>query len=71
MRGKEFRLLITRFSAGNSGAEQTAEKLVFAQFCVRARLYRLLKNSICDRLVSGHDFSRADKPLIFGPPRGL
>jgi len=32
-----------------------------------ARLNRMRKNSGFERLVSGHDFSRAEKPLIFSP----
>jgi hypothetical protein len=35
-----------------------------------AQLYKLLKNSLSDSLVSGHDFSRADKPFIFDVPSG-
>src|SRR5271166_1966525 len=31
----------------------------------------MLKNSFPSSLVSGHDFSRADKPLIFDVPSGL
>jgi len=31
----------------------------------------MLKNSFPSSLVSGHDFSRADKPFIFDVPSGL
>ena len=35
------------------------------------RLRRLLKKSRCERFVSWHDFSRADKSFIFVIPSGL
>ena len=42
------------------------------QFKLRnGRLNRLLKNSFPIGFVSGHDFSRADKPFIFVVPSGL
>ena len=34
-----------------------------------AGLHRLLKKSHCERFVTGHDFSRADKSVIFNPDR--
>jgi len=37
------------------------------QLCIRARLHRPLKNSASESFVTGHDFSRADKPFIFLP----
>jgi hypothetical protein len=33
----------------------------------KSRLHRLLKKSSRKRFVTGHDFSRADKPFIFSP----
>src|SRR6516225_8403629 len=44
-------------------ASQAAEKL--GGLRVRARLYRLLKNSLSLCFVSGHDFSRAVTPFTF------
>jgi len=37
----------------------------------RAQLHRLRKNSFPSSFVSGHNFSRADKPSIFDVPSGL
>jgi len=34
-------------------------------------LYSLLKNSLWEGFVSGHDFSRADRRFIFVIPSGL
>jgi hypothetical protein len=39
----------------------------FVECLEGARLQRLLKESGFERFVSGHDFSRADKPFIFFP----
>jgi hypothetical protein len=36
-----------------------------------ARLHRPLKKSLLECFVSGHDFSRADKPFIFLPEPAL
>jgi hypothetical protein len=41
--------------------KQAAENLFRGARSVRARLYRLRKNSSGEQEVSGHDFSRADK----------
>jgi hypothetical protein len=47
-------------SAAKAAPEQTVSY---------ARLKRLLKKSFHGRFVSGHDFSRADKPFISRPSR--
>jgi hypothetical protein len=44
-----------------AGTKQAAEKISRGARSVRARLYRLRKNSSGEQEVSGHDFSRADK----------
>jgi len=49
---------------------QAAEKVTFGLLCNSARLHTLLKKSLSECFVTGHDFSRADKPFILVIPSG-
>jgi Fe-S cluster assembly protein SufD len=51
--------------------EELAFRPASSEIFEGARLYRLLKRSALERFVTGHDFSRADKPFIFIIPSGL
>ena len=47
--------------SGSAALQRPVHPLYFA---FPSRLHRLLKNSSCERFVTGHDFSRADKRFI-------